>query len=382
MPTEFEPQTENAALKAAIASAIDDAGDALPFRDFMALALYHPALGYYTSAREVIGRAADYVTSPELTPLFGAMLGRQLREMWERLGRPQRFDAVETGPGTGVLARDVLAWAARTTPEFAAALQYTLVETSRALVKRQRATLAAEGLKARWSKSLPAGIRGCILSNELLDALPVHLVTVQGGALREIFVKRDGDGFGEELRDPAADVTAYFEALGLLPGEGCRAEVNIEATRWMADAAHALDRGRGYVLTFDYGYEAEELYAPWRTDGTLLCFYRQNPSADPYARIGRQDITSHVDFTTIRRSGENAGLRTLGLTTQAEFLGALGIGEALEPPTGDRPDMEEYFARRRAVTDLIDPGGLGRVKVLVQSMSAAGPLTGLAADDA
>ncbi len=379
MPTEFEPVTENVALKAAIADAVDDAGGALPFRDFMELALYHPTLGYYTSPRDVIGRTADYVTSPELTPLFGAMLGRQLREMWERLDRPDRFDAVEAGPGTGVLARDVLAWAARTAPGFAAALRYTLVETSPALSERQQTTLAAEGFEADWRDGLPSGVTGCIFSNELLDAMPVHRVAVEAGALRELYVTRDGDGFGEELRDPHPDIAAYFEALALLPGEGCRAEVNVEAPRWMADAAGALERG--YVLTFDYGYSADDLYAGWRADGTLLCFYRHNPSADPYARIGRQDITSHVDFTTIRRSGEDAGLQTLGLTTQAEFLGALGIGEALQPPTGGRPDMEEYFARRRAVTDLIDPGGLGRVKVLVQAKAAAGPLTGLSSAD-
>jgi SAM-dependent MidA family methyltransferase len=377
--TEFEPVTENTALKAAIAAAVDDAGGALPFRDFMQLALYHPTLGYYTSRRYVIGRSADYVTSPELTPLFGAMLGRQLREMWERLDRPQSFDAVEAGPGTGILARDVLAWAARSAPDFAAALRYTLVETSPTLAERQRATLAAEGFEAESRDSLPSGVTGCIFSNELLDAMPVHRVAVEDGALREVYVTRDGDGFAEELRDPHRDVTAYFEALSLLPGEGCRAEVNVEAPRWIASAAAALDRG--YLLTFDYGYASDDLYAGWREDGTLLCFYRHNPSADPYARIGRQDITSHVDFTTIRRSGEDAGLQTLGLTTQALFLTALGIGEALQPPTGGRPDMEEFFARRRAVTDLIDPGGLGRVKVLVQAKAAAGPLTGLAAAD-
>ncbi|MCH8200522.1 MAG: SAM-dependent methyltransferase [Chloroflexi bacterium] len=381
MPTEFEPVTENAALKAAIVSAIDDAGGALPFRDFMQLALYHPTLGYYTSRREVIGRTADYVTSPELTPLFGAMLGRQLREMWERLDRPERFDAVEAGPGTGILARDVLAWAARSAPDFAAALTYTLVETSPTLAERQRTTLDAEGFAAQSRDSLPSGVTGCIFSNELLDAMPVHRVTVEGGALREVYVTSDGDSFAEELRDPHLDVTAYFEALSLLPGEGCRAEVNLEAPRWIAEAGGALDRG--YVLTFDYGYSADDLYAAWRDDGTLLCFYRHNPSADPYARLGRQDITSHVDFTTIRRSGEDAGLQTLGLTTQAQFLTALGIGEALQPPAGERPDMEEFFARRRSVTDLIDPGGLGRAKVLVQAKAAAGPLTGLsAADDA
>ncbi len=379
MPAEFEPTTENAALKAAIATAIDDAGGALPFRDFMQMALYDPALGYYTSPRDVIGRGADYLTSPELSPLFGAMLGRQLQEMWQRLDRPGRFNAVETGPGTGVLARDVLAWAARTAPDFAGALRYTLVETSPALTERQQATLAAEGLEAEWREALPSGVTGCVFSNELLDALPVHRVAVRDGALREIYVMRDGDGFGEQLRDPQAGVAAYFGALGLLPGEGCRAEVNLEAPRWIAEAASAIERG--YLLTLDYGYAAEELYAAWRSDGTLLCFYRHNPSDDPYARIGRQDITAHVDFTTVSRSGEDAGLETLGLTTQTEFLGALGIGEALQQPAGDRPDMEEYFARRRAVTDLIDPGGLGRVKVLVQVKGAAGPLTGLSASE-
>ena len=378
MSSEFESVTENAALKTAIADAVADAAGALPFRDFMEMALYHPTLGYYTSRRDVIGRSADYLTSSELTPLFGAMLGRQLREMWERLDRPDRFDAVEAGPGTGVLARDVLGWAARTAPDLAAALRYTLVETSPTLAERQQTTLAAEGFEAQWRDDLPSTVSGCIFSNELLDAMPVHRVAVEDGALREVYVTRDGDGFGEELRDPHPDVAAYFGALGLLPGEGCHAEVNLEAPRWIASAAGALDRG--YVLTFDYGYEAGDLYAGWRAEGTLLCFYRHNPATDPYARIGRQDITSHVDFTTIRRSGEDAGLTTLGLTTQAEFLGALGIGEALQPPAGERPQMEEYFARRRAVTDLIDTGGLGRVKVLVQAKAAAGPLSGLSDD--
>lgn len=387
--TEFESVTENAALKAAIHNAIREAGGAIPFRDFMALALYHPTLGYYTSSREKIGRSGDYLTSPEISPLFGAMIGRQLRKMWQNLGCPSRFDIVEAGPGSGVLARDIISWTRRAASGFAAALHYTLVETSPALAERQRTTLAAEGLDADFRDDLPSGVRGCILSNELLDAMPVHRVANvvlkgPGGAgeantthLQEIYVTTDGNRFAEDLRDPHPDVTAYFDALNLSPGEGCRAEVNLEAPRWVAQAASALERG--YVLTFDYGYEAPDLYASWRTDGTLLCFYRHNPSADPYARIGRQDMTSHVDFTTIRRAGEDAGLTTLGLTTQSEFLEALGIAEALAPPTGDEPDMEEYFARRRAVTELLDPGGLGRIKVLAQAKDAPGPLTGLEA---
>ena len=122
----------------------------------------------------------------------------------------------------------------------------------------------------------------------------------------------------------------------------------------------------GFVLTFDYGYEAEELYTPWRKDGTLLCFYQHNPSNNPYARIGRQDMTSHVDFTSLRHAGEMAGLKTPGLVTQSEFLTNLGIGEAL-PGHNDKLSLEERLARRRGVSELVDPAGLGRIKVLVQT---------------
>ncbi|HUF52482.1 MAG TPA: SAM-dependent methyltransferase [Dehalococcoidia bacterium] len=377
MTTEFEPATENAALKEVIRTAIKEAGGAISFCDFMALALYHPAHGYYMSSREKMGRSGDYLTSPEVSPLFAAIVGRQLREMWQNLGCPSRFDVIEAGPGTGLLARDIISWARRTESGFAAALWYTLVESSSALAERQRAFITGEGLAAEIASELPADIRGCILSNELLDAMPVHRVAVVNSALREIYVQADGDHFLEILHDPHPSVEAYFAALDVIPGEGCRAEVNLEAPRWMAHAAGAIERG--YVLTFDYGHEASVLYAPWRRDGTLLCFYRHNPSTDPYARVGRQDMTAHVDFTTVRRAGEDAGLTTVGLTTQSQFLEALGITEALALPTADRPDMEEYFARRSAVTELLDPGGLGRIKVLAQSRDVAGPLNGLAA---
>ena len=132
------------------------------------------------------------------------------------------------------------------------------------------------------------------------------------------------------------------------------------------------------MLTLDYGYEAEELYAPWRAGGTLLCFDRHNLSADPYARLGRQDITSHVDFTTLRRAGEEAGLQTLGLVSQSEFLTNLGIAEALAPPTEGYVNLEEYYARRRTVSELLDPAALGRIRVLLQAKAVKAPhLTGL-----
>ena len=374
--SEFEATTENTALKQAIIDRIEAEGP-ISFRDYMAIALYHPGLGYYTGGREVLGRGGDFVTSPEASPVFGGMLGRQLREMWEALGSPATFDVVEAGAGSGALARDILAWANRTAHPFFGAIQYIIVEASEPLAEKQRARLAAEGLadKARWLDAVPRST-GIILSNELLDAMPVNRVTVEGGELREVFVTWDGANFGEELRDPAPAVVDYFKRVGLLPGEGSHAEVNPSAVDWVRNAAASLERG--FFLTIDYGYEADELYAPWRKDGTLLCFYRQNPSTDPYARIGRQDMTSHIDFTSVRRAAEEAGLTTLGMVTQSQFLMNLGIGEAMQPPGEGDTNMEEYFARRRAVTELIDPAGLGRIRVLVQARGVGEvSLTGL-----
>jgi SAM-dependent MidA family methyltransferase len=221
-----------------------------------------------------------------------------------------------------------------------------------------------------WEREFPAVEHGVIVSNELLDAFPVHRVVRRGEDLEEVYVEVDGgrlvDRFG-----PVSDerITAYFAALGLLPGEGCYAEVNLEAIDWIRSAAASL--GRGYVLTLDYGYEAADLYAPWRRDGTLLCFYRQSVSSDPYQRVGKQDITASVDFTTLRREGEAAGMTTVAQTDQADFLVRLGIGSGVAgTAAGQGANIEEYFARRQVVLDLIDPAKLGRIKVLLQAKDA------------
>ncbi|HLA19647.1 MAG TPA: SAM-dependent methyltransferase, partial [Dehalococcoidia bacterium] len=307
MKTEFESATENAALKEAIVARIRAQG-ALTFRDFMDAALYHSQHGYYRSRREKMGREGDYLTSPEVSPIFGVLLGRQLREMWQAMGEPRHFDVVEAGAGTGRLCRDILRWAHSHAPGFRGALAYTIVEVSDALAERQRETLAEEGCDVRWSADLPDAVEGCLLSNELLDSFPVHRVSVREGALMEVFVGWDGARFVEELRPPSTpELESYFHRLGLLPGEGCLAEVNLAAPEWMRRAGRALRSG--FLLTLDYGYEAHELYAPWRRDGTILCFYRHNAAGDPYARLGRQDITSHVDFTSLRQAGEESGLR-------------------------------------------------------------------------
>ncbi len=232
----------------------------------------------------------------------------------------------------------------------------------------QRSTLGAAGIAdgaVEWLGELPERITGCVFSNELVDAFPVHRVVREGDALREVYVTvRDGRFVDEPgpLSDDA--LRRYFDDLGLLPGDGCFAEVNLDAVTWLHAVARSLERG--YVLTFDYGYEAPELYAPWRRDGTLLCFYRQSASSDPYQRIGKQDMTASVDFTTLERAGEASGLRTIALTDQASFLLRLGLAQGVSDVARTPGQMEEYFARRKVVMDLIDPARLGRVKVLLQ----------------
>ena len=377
----LDSSTENAALKEMIVARIASEG-AISFREFMALALYHPSLGYYSSWRGKMGRDGDYLTSPEVSPMFGLLIGLQLQEMWAEMGRPSRFQVVEVGAGTGALCHDLLRWMRRSAPGLFRAVDYVIVEVSSFLVERQRMSLEGEpevGERVRWLEVLPLEIEGCVLSNELLDSMPVHRVGVQDSRLKEVFVAWDDRCFVEELGAPALAVEAYFQRLGLLPGEGCRAEVNLDALAWMERAAGALRRG--YLLTLDYGYEAPEMFAPWRREGTLACFHLHTINDDPYARLGRQDMTSHVDFTSLRRVGEAAGLQTLGLISQADFLARLGIADLVSSLNEGEMGLEEYYARRRAATELLDPAGLGRVRILLQSKGVSGTaLIGLGRD--
>lgn len=383
MTDDFESITESTPLVEELRARIAADGP-ITFREFMQAALYHPTYGYYTTSAGSMSRGGDYVTSPEVHPVFGALVAKQICELWNVMSRPERFAVVEYGAGSGLLARDLLHWAHAHEPKFAAALRYRIVEISPALRDAQRRTLAG-GVprdEVEWLDTPPSRVSGCVLSNELLDAFPVHRVVRMADELREVFVAVDDAGrFVDELRplsDPA--IARYFGALGLLPGESCYAEVNLDAPRWIADVAASIERG--YVLTFDYGYEATDLYAPWRRDGTLLCFYRQSASSDPYQRIGKQDMTASVDFTMLRRAGEAAGLSTIAMTDQSSFLVRLGIGDGIASVAQERPgEMEEYFARRKVVMDLIDPGRLGRIKVLLQGKGVPdAPPSGFAGD--
>lgn len=342
----------------------------IPFERFMALALYSPLGGYYRSASPV-GAAGDYYTSPAAHPLFGTLIAAQLRQMWDALGRPAPFTVLEPGAGSGVMARDIVEAARADHPDFAEAMRYVAMDYT-----VPNASAAVEGLEFIASPELPAGgVVGCILTNELLDALPVHRFQVKDGVAREVYVGLDSDGFTEELGEPSTEAAAkLLAAIGPGLPDGYRGEVCPAAADWVAEAAKALDRG--FLLTIDYGGTAAELYAPERQGGTLRCHYRHVVTGNPYVRVGAQDITAHVDFSLLRAAGEDAGLATLGYTVQRECLRNLGADVYLEALAGrSRPQpsfaagalpRQEYLANRMAMQSLVDPDGLGGFRVLAQ----------------
>jgi SAM-dependent MidA family methyltransferase len=359
--SDLRAASDNAALKDIILERIRREGP-IPFSVFMELALYHPRHGYYFSQDP----SRDYQSSPNVHPIFGAVVASQIAEFWGLMGKPSRFQLLEAGAGDGRLAADILRWLRGHERELYESMEYLLQD--RTLVPGnagdfiEQAGLPGERVRVFAGLEDAGLIEGCILSNELLDAFPVRRVKVKDGRLLELYVEaRDGE-LTEVAREASPEVAAYFEHAGLLPGDGCEAEVNLGAPEWVARAARTLSRG--YILTLDYGYPATELYAPWRKQGTLLTFYRHTSDDNPYIRIGRQDITASVDFTALERAGEEHGVRTLGLTSQSEFLAALGIGTALVSPPADQ--LEAHLGLRRAVMELTDPSRLGRIKVLVQ----------------
>jgi SAM-dependent MidA family methyltransferase len=345
----------------------------LTFAAFMAEALYGPD-GYYTRRPRLGGDSADFFTSPELHPAFGALLGRLAARVWAALGQPDSFDLVEYGPGTGVLCRDLLIWADHAAPAFATSIRYRLIETSPVLQAAQRDNLVAAGLLADDRVSWGAGEgnhAGLILANELVDALPVHLVVMKDGILHERYVVRAGDGLGWLDDAPSTPaLAAYFGRLGVWPGDGCIAEVNLHAVTWMEQAAATLDRGA--LLLLDYGYPAPELYAPERRHGTLLTYRGHALGSDPLRHVGEQDITAHVDFTSLARAGERAGLETVGLIGQAALLRRLGLNAYLRQLDGAALPAAEHEANRRALLALIEPSGLGNVQGLLQTGGLSG----------
>ena len=347
----------------------------LPFAAYAELALYHPGLGYYARAERRSGRTGDFFTSVDLGPSFGALLASQLAEMWRLLASPApgaRFDLVEAAAGDGRLARDVLDAAAADDPAFYAAIDLHLVERSRAARDAQAATLGPHAGKLTASgSSLPPAIHGAVFANELLDALPPHVLEMTADGLREVYVDVDDatGNFVERLGPlSSARVQAHVASRRIALQPGWRAEVAPAAGDWVRGAVSSL--ARGFLLLIDYGHEASELYSATHASGTLTTYRRQriadaaDGAAPPWlAAPGECDITAHVDLTLVRDAAEEAGARTLGVLDQTYFL--LGLG-AIARASGGGGDGVSDLRRRLALKSLLVPGGLGSThKVMI-----------------
>jgi len=360
-------------LEQIIRRRIAEAGG-ITFAEYMGLCLYHEEYGYYMAPRTRIGKQGDFFTSSSVHFLFGRLIARQLRQMWELMGKGP-FTVAEQGAGEGQLCLDILDAVRDENPDFYRSLRYRLVELSPDNRLRQREMLKAHPDRIDWcSLGDLAGMEGCFLSNELVDAFPVHLLEKHDGALREVFVVSRGEEFVEELRALSTEeIEPHFQKLGAAPVEGNRAEVNLEAANWMKQVGGLLKRG--FVLTIDYGYPAEELYAPFRRQGTLMCYHRHTSSDNPYRNVGCQDITAHVDFSALRISGEKAGLDPLYFGEQYRFLMGLGFVEDLIELQAREADENRARALRLTLKNLILPeGGMGETfKVLVQGKGVGKP---------
>ena len=351
----------------------------IPFSDYMRACLYHPEHGYY--ARADSRRFADYYTSPDVHPVFGRLVARQLAEMWERLGRPGEFLAVEGGAGTGRLAGHILDFAERTLPEFFGALHYVAVEPSAARLAAQAQTMGrhlAAG-RAESQRALPERIpAGCVFSNELFDALPVDRVAGTRQGVHEILVGGRDGWFAEVMAAPHSPrVAEFFTRQGAAFAEGQQAEAALDACDWIREAGRRL--GRGFVLTIDYGHEAPELYSARHMRGTLLAYRDHRVSEEFYAAPGLQDLTAHVSFTALDLWGRDAGLERTGLASQTRFLLALGRANEFADIYDDGQTETERLRARLKLKTLIYPEGMGETfQVFIQHKGLDAPvLTGL-----
>lgn len=364
-------------LLAAIVSEIERHGP-IPFARFMELALYHPQFGYYMRpsepGKEQIGWDGDFYTSSDVHPILGQALARQAAQIDALLGHPDPFMIVEMGPGKGLLAKHLLSHCPLTSPSLAQRLRYVLIECSPAMRARQQEELGpwlGSSGPVTWleevSSLAPDSITGLMFSNELPDAFPVHRVEQVGDSLKEIFVELRNDRLSECLRNPSTpEIEAYFRRVGINLPDGYRTEVNLRAPVWMRQVGSSLRRG--VVITIDYGHSAEDLYGTGRSKGTLLCYSSQLASEDPYARVGLQDMTAHVDFTTLATAGEEGGLSVTGFTNQMSFLMGLGVEDMIAQLTPETPEF-------RAALHLLKPEGMGRTfKILVQHKGLEAPM--------
>jgi len=336
----------------------------ISFARYMELALHEPGLGYYAGGARKLGAGGDFVSAPELSPLFGRALARQVAALLE----PGEA-VLEFGAGSGLLAEILLSELE--------GVKYEILETSPELRDRQQKRL---GSRVQWLDRLPQGFRGVMLANEVLDAMPVHaLAWTQAGVLERGVCANEGQlAWSDRAANGLVLVHAKELAIEIPPSGRYESELALFARAWMRSLGRLLERGA--ILVIDYGFPAREFFHPQRSMGTLACHYRHRVHGDPFYLPGLQDVTAHVDFSALVRAAGDAGLEVLGYANQAQFLVNCGITELLarENPA----DAKRYLPAAAAAQKLLSPSEMGELfKVLAVGKGVAQPLLGFASGD-
>ena len=349
-------------------------GGWISFARYMELTLYAPGLGYYAAGAAKFGPAGDFTTAPERSRLFGRCIARQVAQVLRETGG----DILEAGAGSGKLACDLLLELEKlgALPE-----RYFMLELSGELKARQHATFAAHTQhllnKVQWLDQLPQTFTGVVLGNEVLDAMPAHLVVRKHGAWLERGVSANQAGFSWQDR-PIADGTLLQAALTLDVPDNYLTEINLAAPAFISSLAERLQRG--VLLMIDYGFPRTEYYHPQRNQGTLMCHYRHHAHGEPFYWPGLQDITAHVDFSAIAEAGVDHGCDLLGFTTQANFLINCGITDLLAETSPE--DVASYLPLANQAQFLLSPAEMGELfKVFALGKGIDTPLLGFARGD-
>ncbi len=358
----------SARLRELIAGEIAAGGGWISFARFMELALHAPGLGYYSAGTTKFGAAGDFVTAPELGALFGRTLARQVAQ----IVRADIPDIIELGAGSGKLARDLLAELAvlDSLPQ-----RYLILETSADLRQRQQQLLQHDlpqlAGRVQWLDELPAKLNALVIGNEVLDAMPVHVISVRGDGIDERGVILRGDGFAWGERPATGDLLEAARKHELAPGY--YTEINLAAQSFIRTLASRLERG--VVILIDYGFPAREYFHAQRSTGTLMCHYRQHAHDDPLSLVGLQDITAHVDFSAIADTATRSGLDLVGYASQAQFLINCGITDVLAATPAE--NTAAYLPLVAQAQKLLSPAEMGELfKVIAFGSNHHVPLAG------
>ena len=335
------PSTAEQAIKQQIGELVK-----ISFGDFMRIALYHPSDGYYSAQRN--DRSDDYYTSPRAHPAFGALIAIHLRHLWTLLGHPTPYNVVEIGSGTGVLGCDVASYASNKLELFSDSLRYLSTDLH--------------------ETELPMGTTGCVVSNELLDAFPVHRFQIVNGEVKEIYVTLSGNDFCEVVGEASTDqLKDRLADLDIRMPEGHRGEINLGIQPWFDKVSKIIERG--FLITIDYGYEGIPYYQN-HPNGTLQTYWEHTQGVTPYKNVGKQDISAHVEFSSLINIGRKFGFHPLTFMTQSQYLKNLGIDVWIGNLRRSDYASEEQEANLFGMRDLIRPEGLGGFKVLIQYKGA------------